>query len=317
MQPDERLADFEAQRPRLLRLAYRMLGSLSEAEDVVQDAWPRWAAVDGRVDVPAAYLTRVVTRLCLDHLQSARARREEYVGAWLPEPLLQQAGEEAIADDVTLTLMIAMERLSPLERAAFLLHDIFETPLNEVAAVLEREPAAVRQLASRARRHVREARPRYALSPQSASDLVRAFHEASTKGDIKALSGILAEQVTVFSDGGGKVLAFRNVVRGMDRVLRLFHGLARKAAYRPQLLRTVMIDGLPGFVSIDRGAVLQTTALEVHDGKITALYIVRNPDKLRHVEAMLSEGSGGRIARTGPKADRALPTRSAAKQTVS
>jgi RNA polymerase sigma-70 factor (ECF subfamily) len=265
-----------------------MLGSLSEAEDVVQDAWPRWAAVTGGVDVPAAYLTRIVTRLCIDQLKSARARREEYVGAWLPEPLLQQAGEEAIADDVTLTLMMAMERLSPLERAAFLLHDIFETPLNEIAVTLDREPAAVRQLASRARRHVRDARPRYALSPESASELVRAFHEASTKGDLKMLSGILADEVAVFSDGGGKVLAFRNVVRGMDRVLRLFQGLARKAAYRPQLLRTVMIDGLPGFVSIDRGAVLQTTALEVRDGKVTALYIVRNPDKLRHVEEMLA-----------------------------
>lgn len=289
MPPDQRLTDFEAQRPRLLRLAYRMLGSLSEAEDVVQDAWPRWAAVSGGVDSPAAYLTRIVTRLCLDQLRSARAQREEYVGAWLPEPLLQQAGEEAIADDVTLTLMMAMERLSPLERAAFLLHDIFETPLNEVAATLEREPAAVRQLASRARRHVREARPRFALSPQSASELVRAFHEASTKGDIKMLSGILADEVAVFSDGGGKVVAFRNVVRGIDRVIRLFQGLARKAAYRPRLLRNVMIDGLPGFVSIDRGEVLQTTALEVRGRKITALYIVRNPDKLRHVEAMLAE----------------------------
>ena len=288
MQPDTRLSDFEAQRPRLLRLAYRMLGSLSEAEDVVQDAWPRWVAVEGEIGVPAAYLTRIVTRLCLDRLKSARARREEYVGAWLPEPLLQQASEEAVADDVTLTLMIAMERLSPLERAAFLLHDIFDTPLNEVAAVLEREPAAVRQLASRARRHVREARPRYTLSPQGASELVRAFHEASTKGDLKTLSGILADEVAVFSDGGGRVVAFRNVVRGMNRVLRLFQGLARKAAYRPQLLRIVMIDGLPGFVSIDRGAILQTTALEVRDGKITALYIVRNPDKLRHIKAMLA-----------------------------
>jgi RNA polymerase sigma factor (sigma-70 family) len=290
MQPDQRLSNFEAQRPRLLRLAYRMLGSLSEAEDVIQEAWPRWVKVEGGIDSPAAYLTRIVTRLCLDQLKSARVRREEYVGAWLPEPLLQQAGEEAIADDVTLTLMMAMERLSPLERAAFLLHDIFETPLIEVAAVLEREPAAVRQLASRARRHVRGARPRYTLSPQSASDLVHAFHEASTKGDIKTLTGILADEVAVYSDGGGKVLAFRNVVCGIERVLRLFEGLARKAAYQPQLLRTVLIDGLPGFVSIDRGELLQTTALEVRNGKIVALYIVRNPDKLRHIETMLAEG---------------------------
>ena len=291
MRRETRWANFEAQRPRLLRLAYRMLGSLSEAEDVVQDAWPRWAAVEDEVEAPGAYLTRIVTRLCLDQLKSARARREEYVGAWLPEPLVQQSDEETIADDVTLTLMMAMERLSPLERAAFLLHDIFDTPLIEVASVLQREPAAVRQLASRARRHVRDARPRFALSPESAADLVRAFHDASTKGDIQALSGILADEVAVYSDGGGKVLAFRNIVRGVDRVLRLFRGLARKAAYRPRLLRVVMIDGLPGFVSIDRGAALQTTALEVRDGKITAIYIVRNPDKLRHIKVMLSEDS--------------------------
>ncbi|WP_276308684.1 RNA polymerase sigma factor SigJ [Tsuneonella suprasediminis] len=236
-------------------------------------------------------MTRIVTRLCLDQLKSARARREEYVGAWLPEPLVQQSDEETIADDVTLTLMMAMERLSPLERAAFLLHDIFDTPLIEVASVLQREPAAVRQLASRARRHVRDARPRFEISPESAADLVRAFHDASTKGDIQALSGILADEVAVYSDGGGKVLAFRNIVRGVDRVLRLFRGLARKAAYRPRLLHVVTIDGLPGFISIDRGAALQTTALEVRDGKITALYIVRNPDKLRHIKVMLSEGS--------------------------
>lgn len=289
MQPDGRLTEFEAERPRLLRLAYRMLGTLSGAEDAVQDAWLRWTSVDGEIDVPAAFLTRVVTRLCLDQLKSARARREEYVGAWLPEPLLQQSSDEDIADDVTLTLMMAMERLSPLERAAFLLHDIFDTPLSEVAEVIEREPAAVRQLASRARRHVRDARPRYTLSPQNASDLVRAFHEASTKGDVATLSGILAGEVAIYSDGGGKVLAFRNVVSGMDRVLRLFTVLAGKATYRPQLLRIVSIDGLPGFVSIDRGEVLQTTALEVRDGLISALYIVRNPDKLRHVEAMLAE----------------------------
>jgi len=149
---DERLADFEAERPRLLRLGYRMLGSLSEAEDILQDAWLRWAATTQSVDTPAAYLTRIVTRLCLDQLKSARVRRETYVGAWLPEPLMGTTeDEETIADDVTLTLMLAMERLSPLERAAFLLHDVFDMALTDVATTLGREPAAVRQLASRAR----------------------------------------------------------------------------------------------------------------------------------------------------------------------
>ncbi|WP_367268680.1 sigma-70 family RNA polymerase sigma factor [uncultured Sphingomonas sp.] len=156
--PDAAL--FEAERPRLVRLAYRMTGSLAEAEDLVQDAWLRWSQVE-EVKAPAAWLTRVVTRLCLDHLKSARVRRETYVGTWLPEPLLGTTDPDEVADDLTVTLMLAMERLSPLERAAFLLHDVFDVALLEVARTLDRAPATVRQLASRARRHVAKARPRY------------------------------------------------------------------------------------------------------------------------------------------------------------
>ncbi|ONF96838.1 sigma-70 family RNA polymerase sigma factor [Sphingomonas jeddahensis] len=283
-----RLTDFEAERPRLLRLGYRMLGSISEAEDVVQDAWLRWRSVDEGVDSPAAYLTRIVTRLCLDQLKSARVRRETYVGAWLPDPLVgTTAQDEVRADDITLTLMLAMERLSPLERAAFLLHDVFDTPLPEVAATLGRDPAAVRQLASRARRHVQAAKPRFAVQPAEAEAITRAFFAAAASGDAAALTALLAEDVAIHSDGGGKVIAFLNIVRGLDRAIRLFQGIGRKHAYQPRLLRTVMIDGLPGYVSIDRGEVLQTTALELRDGRIAAIYIVRNPDKLRHVRDAL------------------------------
>jgi RNA polymerase sigma-70 factor (ECF subfamily) len=283
---DGRLADFEAERPRLLRLGYRMLGSVSEAEDVVQEAWLRWAARAENVDTPAAYLTRIVTRLCLDQLKSARARRETYVGAWLPEPLMGTTeSEEAIADDVTLTLMLAMERLSPLERAAFLLHDVFDMALTDVATTLGREPAAVRQLASRARKHVQHARPRFTLKATEADQIARAFFSAARDGDTVALSALLARDVEIHSDGGGKVIAFRNVVRGIDRALRLFAGLRRKYSSAPTLLRTATINGLPGYISIDRGDVLQTTALEVRDGRIMGIYIVRNPDKLRHVVA--------------------------------
>lgn len=283
---DGRLADFEAERPRLLRLGYRMLGSVSEAEDVVQEAWLRWAARAESVDTPAAYLTRIVTRLCLDQLQSARARRETYVGAWLPEPLMGTTeAEEAIADDVTLTLMLAMERLSPLERAAFLLHDVFDMALTDVATTLGREPAAVRQLASRARKHVQHARPRFTVEATEADQIARAFFSAARDGDTVALSTLLARDVEIHSDGGGKVIAFRNVVRGIDRALRLFAGLRRKYTSAPTLLRTATINGLPGYVSIDRGNVLQTTALDVRDGRIMGIYIVRNPDKLRHVAA--------------------------------
>lgn len=287
---DARIAAFEAQRPRLLRLGYRMLGSLSEAEDIVQEAWLRWSGVQDRVATPSAYLTRVVTRLCLDHMKSARARRETYVGAWLPEPLIGATEpDETVTDDVTLTLMLALERLSPLERAAFLLHDVFEVALPEVAATLDRAPAAVRQLAVRARKHVESGRPRYRVDAAEADRIARAFFAASRDGDTAALASLLATDVELHSDGGGRVLAYPNVISGLDRLLRLFAGLRGKAYFQPVLLRTAIVDGLPGYISADRGGVLQTTALEVRDSRITAIYMVRNPDKLRHVAALLGE----------------------------
>lgn len=290
--PGARLADFQRERKRLARLAYRMLGSFSEAEDVVQDAWLKWEQVAGGVDSPAAYLTRVVTRLCLDRLKSARARRETYIGPWLPDPLVGSADpDEVVADDITVTLMLAMERLSPLERAAFLLHDVFEIALSDVATTLGREPAAVRQLASRARKHVRAARPRFSVEAAEADRITQAFFVAARDGDTATLASLLARSVEIHSDGGGKVLAFRNVIRGVDRVLRLFAGLRRKNAPTARLLRTAQIDGLPGYISVDRG-IVQTTALEIRDGKITAIYIVRNPDKLQHlVGEMIGYGS--------------------------
>jgi RNA polymerase sigma-70 factor (ECF subfamily) len=285
-----RIEAFEAQRPRLLRLGYRMLGSLSEAEDIVQEAWLRWSGVQGSVATPAAYLTRIVTRLCLDHMKSARARRETYVGAWLPEPLMGAIEpDETGADDVTMTLMLALERLSPLERAAFLLHDVFEVALPEVAATLDRAPAAVRQLAVRARKHVESGRQRFRVDAAEADRIARAFFTASRDGDTAALASLLATDVELRSDGGGRVLAYPNVIHGSDRLLRLFAGLSGKTYFQPVLIRTAIIDGLPGYISADRGGVLQTTALEVRDRRITAIYMVRNPDKLRHVAAALGK----------------------------
>lgn len=287
--PDPAASVFEAQRPRLLRLAYRMLGSVSEAEDVVQDAWLRWSRVEESVDVPAAYLTRIVTRLCLDQMRSARARRETYYGAWLPDPLVGSTEDEQ-ADDLTLTLMLALERLSPLERAAFLLHDVFGVALSEVAGTLDRDAAAVRQMAVRARKHVQTARPRYPVEQAEADRIARAFFIASRDGDVAALQSMLAEDVAIHSDGGGRVLAFRNPILGVAKALRLFAGLARKYVYRPVMLKPVLIDGLPGYVSIDRGQILQTTALEIREGRIAAIYIMRNPDKLGHVARAFDQG---------------------------
>lgn len=282
---DRRTQEFSLERGRLLRLGYRMLGSISEAEDVLQDAWLRWACVEAEVRTPAAYLTRIVTRLCLDRMKSARARREVYVGPWLPEPWIEPADrEEPLTDDVTVTLMLALERLSPLERAAFLLHDVFDIPLTEVAVTLDREPAAVRQLAARARKNVLHARPRFSLDATEADRIARAFFAASRDGNVAALSALLARDVEIHSDGGGKVLAFRNVIHGLQSALRLFVSARRKAAAPPALLRTATIGGLPGYVGLDQNGKLQTTALAIRDGKIFAIYIVKNPDKLTRIE---------------------------------
>jgi hypothetical protein len=190
--------------------------------------------------------------------------------------------DETIADDLTVTLMLAMERLSPLERAAFLLHDVFDVALSDVAVTLSREPAAVRQLASRARKHIQAARPRFSVESAEADRITQAFFVAARDGDTASLASLLAQEVEIHSDGGGKVMAFRNVIRGVDRALRLFAGLQRKNAPTAQLLRTAEIDGLPGYISVDRGLV-QTTALDIRDGEIAAIYIVRNPDKLQHL----------------------------------
>ncbi len=288
---------FEAERPRLRRLAYRMLGSFAEADDIVQDAWLRWQRADAaEVQHPGAWLRRTVTRLCLDALKSARARRETYVGPWLPEPLAESlddpGGPAPATDDLTLTLMLALERLSPLERAAFLLHDVFEVSLQEVATTLQREPAAVRQLAVRARRHVSEARPRFAVDRAEGERLARAFFEASSSGDVHRLQSMLAENAVVHSDGGGKVSAFRKPLAGRDRIGRAYAGFARRNTGTARLIQPAWIDGLPGYVSRNADGHLQTTALQIEDGRIVAVYVTRNPDKLRHVVAAL----GGAIA---------------------
>ncbi len=292
---NDRAEIFDRQRPRLVRIAYRMLGSLAEAEDIVQDAWLRWSNVEqAEVANSAAFLTRTVTRLCLDHLKSARVRRETYVGSWLPEPLVELAGPAENAEepeDVTLTLMMALERLSPLERAAFLLHDVLDMPFDDVATAIGRDSAACRQLATRARSHVRAQRPRYPLGGDEGQAIARAFFVASASGDVEQLRTLLAEDAVSYADGGGKKAATLNPIYGRAKILRLLAGLATKrAGGAAQWLRAATIDGLPGFISVDRWGTLQTTALAIEDGKIVAVYTVRNPDKLQRVQDILAHG---------------------------
>lgn len=274
-------ASFDAHRTGLLRVAYRMLGSMADAEDVVQEAFIRWAETDrAAVLVPAAFLRRVVTRLCLDHLKSARVRRESYSGPWLPEPVVEEEPDE----DVTLPLMLALERLSPLERAAFLLHDVFGESFEDVAASIGRDAAACRQLASRARTNVRAERVRYTVGREQGLELAAAFFQASRGEGIAHLGALLADGVRMHADGGGKRPAVARVLVGTSEVVRAHAAIARLVGGPSQLVRYGFVNGLPGFVTREADGVLQTTALLIEDGLIRAIYVMRNPDKLRHLE---------------------------------
>jgi RNA polymerase sigma-70 factor, ECF subfamily len=278
---EDAAASFDPLRPRLMRVAYRMLGSVADAEDMVQEAFIRWMGADrGAVREPEAFLRRTVTRLCLDQLKSARRQRETYIGPWLPDPVVEEHEEE----DVTLPLMLALERLSPLERAAFLLHDVFGLGFEEVAATIQRDPATCRQLASRARTHVREARPRFQVEKQHSLEFAEAFFAASRSGDMKALGAMLAADVSIHADGGGKRPAATAPIVGFDAVMKVHEylaGLFQKNASK--LVRAGFVNGLPGFITLEADGELQTTALEIEDGKIAAIYVVRNPDKLKHL----------------------------------
>jgi RNA polymerase sigma-70 factor (ECF subfamily) len=294
-------ASFEPYRRRLLGLAYRMLGSMADAGDAVQETYLRWHATDrAKVSDPRTFLMTTATRICLDMLSSARARREEYVGPWLPEPVLDTAAlapdsRTELAEDLSVALLLTLDRLSPLERSAFLLHDVFDFSFSEVASALQRNEAACRQLAARARAHVRAVRPRGATTPSARSgemdakhvQLMSAFMVATQSGDLDALTQLLASDVHVVTDGGGRVRAALNVVDGADRAARFLVEAARKrpgAWWRREFtVRFATINGLPGIIVDGSEGPVQTAAFEIEDGVVRALYVVRNPDKLRHL----------------------------------
>ncbi len=289
-------ASFEPHRRRLLGLAYRMLGSMADAEDAVQEAYLRWHAADrDKVLDARAFLMTTTARICLDMLTSARAKREEYVGPWLPEPVVDTAAlapdsHTELAEDLSIALLLTLDRLSPLERAAFLLHDVFDFSFSEVAATLARNEAACRQLAAGARAHVRMARPRGTPPPDRSGaidpkheQLISAFVAATRSGDLGELTQLLASDVRVVTDGGGKVAASLNVLEGADRASRFLIGAARKGWRDDFTLRFTAINGLPGVILDAPEGPVQTTAFEIEGGVIRAMYVVRNPDKLRHL----------------------------------
>jgi RNA polymerase sigma-70 factor (ECF subfamily) len=278
---------FEAQRPRLTRLAYRMLGSVHEAEDVVQDAWIRWTRAPADVADPAAWLVRTATRLAIDRLRADKAERERYRGPWLPEPLVEPFTTDPVerAEDVSVAFLLALERLSPLERAVFLLHDVFDEDYAAVAETLGRSEPAVRQLASRAREHVRDARPRFSVSSERAVELAHAFMAASAQDNPAALAALLAEDAVLISDGGGKRKAALRVMVGREDILKLLEGLKWRGAglSEAERITPAWINGAPGVVlQLPDGPA--TLAVEPDEaGLIGAVYLVRNPDKLAHV----------------------------------
>jgi RNA polymerase sigma-70 factor (ECF subfamily) len=285
---DDLAAEFEALRPQLTRVAYGMLGSLAEAEDIVQEAWLRLGRADrAEIDDLRAWLTTVVGRLALDALGSARARRESYVGEWLPEPVVEEDGDEPTLDEsVSTALLVVLERLSPAERTAFLLHDVFDLPFEKVAAVVGRSPAAVRQLAARARAHVEAGQPRFPAGAEEEARIVAAFAVAWQEGDHEALLGLLDPDAVMRSDGGGKVPAAGKPLVGADRIIRALMGFARAAArhgVEPQG-RFARVNGSAGLVILERGAT-NVYSLTIDAGRITAIDVVRNPDKLRGLRA--------------------------------
>ena len=291
---------FQANRPRLFGVAYRMLGSASDAEDVVQDAWLRYAkAQPADLRSPTAYLTTVVTRLCLDRLKSARAAREEYVGPWLPEPVLTDDRHEpeqslALAESVTLAFMVLLETLSPEERAVFLLREIFDHEYVDIAAMLDTTPANCRQLFHRAKAHIAAKRPRFrgAADADGNRRLAGRFVRALRDGDGDELTRVLAADVGFWSDGGGKVLAARRPVFGRGGVVNLLLGIRRTAPATGIPIEAVTVDIVevnrePAMVVRVAGRVDSIYAFTIENDAIAALRIVRNPDKLRFVERQL------------------------------
>ncbi|MFE2991679.1 RNA polymerase sigma-70 factor [Streptomyces sp. NPDC059262] len=279
---------FEEHRPVLMGVAYRMLGRVADAEDVVQDAWLRWAQADrDEVREPRAYLVRVATRLAIDRLRQAQVRREAYVGPWLPEPLVTDFGPTApdtaeaavLAESVSLAVLVVLESLSPLERAVFVLREAFGFPFAEIATTLDRSESAVRQLAGRARKHVDERRPRFDVDPVEQRDLTERFLAAATGGDLEGLMTLLAPDARLVGDSGGKSKAPLRVIESADKVGRFLLGAA-KGGGTGFTFRIVELNAGPAVLALVDGKPDSVFQVDVADGHVQCVYIVRNPDKL-------------------------------------
>jgi len=293
---------FDGHRGLLVSVSYRILGSVSDAEDTVQEAWLRWSRVDhSGVDDPRAFLIRVTTRLAIDQLRRAKARRESYVGPWLPDPILTRqdvAEDAAMAESVSMAMLVVLETLSPLERAVFVLREAFGLPYAEIADVLGRKEEAVRQLAHRARDHVRERRSRFDADQTEQRRVTERFLEASSNGDLEALMEVLSPGVTLVADGGGRALAPRRPLRGADKVARFLVAAATEGQMArflesvrvgpaPDLrIHLAQVNGGPGIVATSEGEPITAIVLDVADGVVQTVHLVANPEKLAGVRAV-------------------------------
>jgi RNA polymerase sigma-70 factor, ECF subfamily len=276
-------ATFEAHRPLLFSIAYRMLGSVSEAEDVVQDAWLR-ARQDEHADVrsPRAYLTTIVTRLCIDHLRSAERTRMEYPGPWLPEPLAEPNQESAeLAASLTTAFLVLLEQLAPTERAVFLLREVFELDFDEIATAVGKSEANARQILTRARGRLRDSRPRFTVSRRESEEIVRRFRRAYVTGNVEELMAVLHTDAELVADGGGKAPAAMSPVLGADRIATFVAELAGRIRWSDSDVQLVTVNGAPGLLVRHPISGNSACSFDIVDGRIRAIYVVRNPDKLR------------------------------------
>jgi len=283
--PDPATEAFLAHRNLLFTVAYEMLGSAADAEDVLQETWLRWASADlGTVHDQRAYLVRITTRQALSRLRTLGRRKESYVGPWLPEPLLTApdvAEDVELADSVSMAMLLVLETLTPAERAVFVLREVFDVAYDEIAEAVGKSPAAVRQIAHRARAHVAARRPRETVSPAEAQAALEAFQRAVETGDLQRLLGILAPDVVALSDGGGVVQALPAPVVGPGRVARVLAGVSRLGA--AVSLQPAQVNGYPALILRVNGEIDTVIAIRIGDGLISGLYAVRNPEKLSHM----------------------------------
>jgi RNA polymerase sigma-70 factor (ECF subfamily) len=290
-------ATFDRYRNLLFSIAYRMLSSVADAEDMVQETFIRWQqAREQEIRSPQAFLTTIISRLCINHLQSARSQREEYVGQWLPEPIVTAAGSDPLEnirlnESLSMAFLLMLERLTPVERAVFLLREVFEYEYPELATMLGESEANCRQILHRARQHVTAMRPRFKASQQEKSDLLRSFLQAARSGDVDALVGLLASDVQLQSDGGGKAVSAPNMIRGAKNVARGALGTLQKLMPKNLVVRLAQVNGDPGIVSYLEGKPYSVFTLEAGDGQIRRIYVVTNPDKLAHLPDWLAEQS--------------------------